>query len=466
MINLRRVVATSAIATLFFAGASPIASAVPSTLGTGDCAQTVDGLEGAVTRSGNYCLVAIKGPVVSSGESGQWTVPADVTEIDVLVIGGGGGGGNFAGGGAGAMLEMTEITVTPGSSYSLTVGAGGAGTSSTTVGGSGGSLSALAELMAYGGGGGSSTAQSDGATVYSATSPGGSGGGAMSSPVGAWKFVGEDGGTSNSGQAPATGSAAGTDGLGERNKGGDSEAVYVYFSNANYSYQNGASVPGVGISISFWQGAGGGGAGTGGGDTTFVSNGTVGKTAGAFNSTVKPGEGGDGLASSLVAGTAATELAIGEVVGQDVYFAGGGGGRTNFDAATTEPKNWDYSPTDFLDYALSGVGGLGGGGGTGADRFINGAVVSATNNGWANTGGGGRAAAAGGSGMVLIRYLIPGSVTPPVDPTDGESGNGTNLADTGLDSALLPWGLGVAALLVAGGIGALGYRRIRATARR
>lgn len=435
---------------LVIAASSSVATAVPGPLGTGECAQTVDGLTGTTTRSGNYCLIAIKGPVVSSGESGTWTVPADVTEVDVLVVGGGGGGGNFAGGGAGAMYEATGIPVTENTSYSITVGAGGAGSSSATVAGSGGLPSAFAELVAYGGGGGSSTAQSNGATVYSATSPGGSGGGAMSVPVGPWKFVGNGSGTSNSGQNPASGSAAGTDGLGFRNDGGDSEAVYVYFSNANYSYQNGSGSPGTGLSIAFWQGAGGGGAGSDGGDTTWVSNGTVGKTGDDFNTVVIPGEGGDGRASSLVAGTAATELAIGEVVGQDVYFAGGGGGRMNFDAASTEPKNWDYQPVTFLNYALNGVGGLGGGGGIGNDRFINGAVVSPANAGFANTGGGGKSTGAGGSGIVVIRYLIPGSVPPPVDPGDNEDGGSqARLASTGVDDAMTASTLGIM-FLVAG----------------
>lgn len=438
------------------------AHAVIGTLGTGECAQQVDGLTGSVTRSGNYCLIAIKGPTVSSGGSGTWVVPAEVTEVDVLVVGGGGGGGNFGGGGAGAMYEGTEIAVTPAESIGIAVGAGGAGSSSVSVAGSHGLPSSFDDIVAYGGGGGSSVNQSAGATVYSATSPGGSGGGAVASPVGVQKARGDVAGTSNLKQEPvSTGSIAGTAGVGSRTAGGDANAVFAYLSNANYSNLNGSS-PGIGLSITFWIGAGGGGAAEPGGDVVWESDGTVGKTGSDFNTTAIPGVGGAGQATSLLESTAATELAIGEVVGQDVYFAGGGGGRSNFDAATTEPKVWDYSPSEFINYSLNGIGGTGGGGGIGEGRVINGAPVSPANAGFANTGGGGKATGAGGTGIVVIRYLIPGSVPPPVDPPIDPSDDNASprLADTGATTGLIIGGSLISALLLVGGIGAIRRSRI------
>ena len=168
------------------------------------------------------------------------------------------------------------------------------------------------------------------------------------------------------------------------------------------------------------------------------------------------------MPASFIDATDAVALGIGEVSGSDVYFAGGGGGRMNFDAASTEPKNWDYSPTDYLDYALNGRGGLGGGGGTGANRVINGVTVAAANPGFENTGGGGRSAAAGGSGIVVIRYLIPGSeppVDPPVDPTDENSGS--ILAETGVSSTIVSTSFGIAGLLFALGIAAIVRSRRR-----
>lgn len=67
----------------------------------------------------------------------SWTVPADVDQIEVWVFGGGGGGGGYSnvvstyqnagGGGGGGGCEYKILNVTPGSSHTITIGAGGAG---------------------------------------------------------------------------------------------------------------------------------------------------------------------------------------------------------------------------------------------------------------------------------------------------------------------------------------------------
>lgn len=462
MTSLRRTLAITAISGLALAAFSQPALGVTTTLGTGDCAQQVDGLTGSVMRSGNYCLIALKGPNVSSGVSGTWTVPAEITEVEILVVGGGGGGGNFGGGGAGALYEDTDIPVTPAEDINITIGSGGAGTSSTTVAGSNGLPTSFDDIVAYGGGGGSSSGQGMGATVHTSTSPGGSGGGAMASPVGPAKFVGQGSGTSNTVFPDSAGSVAGTAGVGSRNKGGDSNAVYVYLSNANYSFTNGG-LPGTGISISFWQGAGGGGAGEAGGDISWQSNGLVGKTGDDFNTTFSPGAGGAGQAASFLDATSATELAVGEVVGEEVFLAGGGGGRGNFDAATSHPTVWDYNNPVFLSYSLGGAFGLGGGGGSGANREINGVTGPSAGPGFANTGGGGRFNASGGSGLVVIRYVVPGSeppVDPPVDPPI-DNGDMTTLADTGAPQSLVGIGAVTSAVLIGLGLAAVRQSRSR-----
>ena len=59
-----------------------------------------------------------------------WTAPAGVTFIEVLVVGGGGGGGlanQAGGGGAGGVLYNPTLGVTPGSEYTIKIGAGGSG---------------------------------------------------------------------------------------------------------------------------------------------------------------------------------------------------------------------------------------------------------------------------------------------------------------------------------------------------
>ena len=74
-------------------------------------------------------------PIVTSFttvESTTWTAPAGVTSIEYLVVAGGGSGGGTTGsadgsgggGGAGGYRSGT-LTVTPGTAYGVTVGAGG-----------------------------------------------------------------------------------------------------------------------------------------------------------------------------------------------------------------------------------------------------------------------------------------------------------------------------------------------------
>ena len=110
----------------------------------------------------------VKSVVASSGNvggsatftaSGTWTCPAGVYTAFVRVLGGGAGGGGHPanrssgdGGGGGAAVEITSvIKVTPGTTYTITVGAGGAGSSGN--GGDGGNSSALG-ITGYGGSGG------------------------------------------------------------------------------------------------------------------------------------------------------------------------------------------------------------------------------------------------------------------------------------------------------------------------
>lgn len=107
---------------------------------------------------------------VTFTSSGTWTCPAGVDLARVLCVGGGGGGsvqedspayGN--GGGGGAIVEKT-VPVTPGTPYTITVGAGGAGGWTTTgdgqnhAGNSGGSSSFGSLVTAVGGQGGQTTA--------------------------------------------------------------------------------------------------------------------------------------------------------------------------------------------------------------------------------------------------------------------------------------------------------------------
>ena len=95
-------------------------------------------------------LMPSSGDVVASIEtvgSCEWTVPAGITSISISVIGGGGGGGGGyrgsgstyttvylgGGGGGGGQFQRETYVVTPGATYTMTVGS--AGTAGETSGG-------------------------------------------------------------------------------------------------------------------------------------------------------------------------------------------------------------------------------------------------------------------------------------------------------------------------------------------
>lgn len=93
----------------------------------------------------------------------SWTAPADVTSVDILLVGGGGGaGGAFngegaaAGGAGGGGVLQTPLSVTAGASYTVTIGAGGSGGTSAPTAGGHGSPSSFGSLLTSFGGGASS----------------------------------------------------------------------------------------------------------------------------------------------------------------------------------------------------------------------------------------------------------------------------------------------------------------------
>jgi hypothetical protein len=88
----------------------------------------------------------------------SWRVPPGVTNITVLVVGGGGGGGNGIGasnnpaqGGKSGKVNTRVLSVTPGQSIQVVVGAGGSGTWVQSSAGSRGGNSSFGEVSAEGG---------------------------------------------------------------------------------------------------------------------------------------------------------------------------------------------------------------------------------------------------------------------------------------------------------------------------
>lgn len=202
--------------------------------------------------------------------SGTWVAPSDVTSVSVECWAGGGGGGscnNFfgqsgngggGGGGGGAYSKLNTFTVTPGNSYTVTVGQGGPGAPFTASFGSfatdGGDswFNSTGTVLAKGGKGGEN--------VASATSAVSGGvGGASASGVGNVKHSGGDAG---GGVFPTSTSGGGGGGAGSTGDGGSATGP-TGGSGTTIGGGNGAN----GISGTGGQGVGGsllGGGGSGG----------------------------------------------------------------------------------------------------------------------------------------------------------------------------------------------------------
>ena len=304
--------------------------------------------------------------------SGTFTVPGNDIYADVLVVGGGGGGGqdNAGGGGAGGLIFKPmhrfggrRVSGTPDGFYIITIGSGGAGSPEQNAGPapkSGGDTTIKRVRSAWGNNTSYSTESFSTAIIFIAKGggPGQNGGNTRASSLNGGSGGGQDGEVNN-------GSAGGT--ASQPTQSGDS-GTYGYGNNGGASNSE--------------AGGGGGGAGEAGGNGSSVTSGIG-------------GNGGDGL--SGVGGYDFAEIygtRYGEVVGEDVYFAGGGAG-----------GNKNGITGSFAS------GGKGGGGNAGA-------TPSTNENGLPGTGGGGAGAfwssgyqyniwgGNGGSGIVMIRYKL------------------------------------------------------------
>lgn len=205
-----------------------------------------------------------------------WTAPAGVTQVEYLVVAGGGGAGNgydnAGGGGGGAGMVLTgNVAVTPGQSYTVTVGAGGAGGADTRTNnpGAAGNNSVFASITALGGGQGlgSRTGGAVGAAQISDTTA-------------------------------ATGGSGSGGGLGGKGGGGATGAGSANSGATGGSGGAGISSSITGSSITYGVGGAGGGAGA---PTTDGANGTAnsgnGGQGGKSNSadSAKGGDGGSGI---------------------------------------------------------------------------------------------------------------------------------------------------------------------------
>lgn len=126
----------------------------------------------------------------------NWVAPVDVTSVEYLVVGGGGGGGGAydtgAGGGGGAGTVRTgTLSVSPSTTYTITIGTGGTG-GIGEANGSNGTQSVFASIVSPGGSGGYRSREApDGIGVGGAQATlisgggGGNGGGHSGTSIGA-----------------------------------------------------------------------------------------------------------------------------------------------------------------------------------------------------------------------------------------------------------------------------------------
>ena len=233
------------------------------------------------------------------------------TILSYLVVAGGGAGGatnGGGGGGAGGYLTGT-LTVTPGTTYSATVGAGGSISSRLTAGANGSnsllSAPSISTITAIGGGGGGSEDVPGNQVVGANGKTGGSGGGAAT-----FSSTEGTGGSGTPGQGNAGGGGR-TDAATYRVGGGGGGAG-APGANATTS-GTGAGAGGIGIQSSitgtatYYAGGGGGGnfspggtpaaGGLGGGGTGGA--GGPGTNPGSAGTTNTGGGGGGGGGGSL-----------------------------------------------------------------------------------------------------------------------------------------------------------------------
>ena len=290
-------------------------------------------------------------------KSGSWTVPANVTSVNVLLFGGGGGAGSNAhsegeerakgGGGGGGYMAKSTLTVTPKQSISITIGAGGA------VGQAGGTTSFGSLLSAQGGSAGEN-ARVDGTHGY-----GGKGG---------------DGGSGGAG----------------------SIGTYLNYRVNCGAGGNGAQFGGGAGSYEAKGGNGGtygGGGGAGGSYSGTYSGGTGGQYGGAGGNSEKNG----------TKGTDTTNVADIDFKGLGKagagYTDGGGGGGGGYGG--NGGNGGLYEGGGGGGYGGNGGNSGGGGGGYGAPAYGKGGGGYGAN----NYGHGGDLASAGASGICIITYV-------------------------------------------------------------
>lgn len=232
---------------------------------------------------GGYLQASTNNSVIKGQQkftsSGTYTVPASVRSVEIFCVGGGGSGassndgglGHYCGGGGGGGYTKTgTYTVTPGSSYVVTVGAGGKGVAAA-AGNSGGTTSVGTLISAAGGGNGHTPQEKS----QCFGGDGGSGGGGSS---GSSSIAGGAGG-SNGSDGLSSGSSS------SRGRGGKGQGT----TTREFGSSSGTLYSGGGAGGHYWNGdtVASGGAGGGG-------EGACGAHGAGYGGSANTGGGGGG----------------------------------------------------------------------------------------------------------------------------------------------------------------------------
>jgi hypothetical protein len=348
----------------------------------------------AITGSTNLCWngtttlipeYPIGGTITNSGGYRTHTFTTDGTLVvptgfsggaEVLVVGGGGGGGSGrgGGGGAGGLLFNSNFTLTAGTTYTVTIGAGGAAETN-------GNNSVFGSIIANGGGrGGSHNGNSAVATNNGQN--GGSGGGAA---INFYTSIFNGGAaTISQGNNGGTSGTSGTDDPRNTGGGGGFAEAGRAGSGGNATWTSGVS-PNGGDGLYFPQFQSFGTSG-------WFAGGGGGSKAGSDRSGAPGGVGGQGGGG---AGSATGTSSVSGVSGIANTGGGGGGGD-----GIVNTLNGTLTTT--------GTGGSGGSGVVIVRYYVgNGGTWSSDNNSVASVDGNGLVSAVS-VGSANISYVISG----------------------------------------------------------
>ena len=282
--------------------------------------QTNTAIQWTNTGSQAFSVLAGSGGTVSNT---SWTCPTGVTSIELLVVAGGGQGGSShgGGGGGGGVIYNSAFPVTPGTAYTVTVGAGGYLVQSTPS--QNGSNSVFGSLTAIGGGAGTNEG---GAGLTGGSGGGGGGKGGATNNVGPGTTgQGNPGGrgTDNAPYNGGGGGGAGGPGQPATTAGGTGGPGVLYNISGTPTYYAGGGGgncygPTSGTLIGF---GGVGGGGNGGiyqtGSTTSGTAGTASTGGGGGGNLLASGNlygmaGGSGIVIIRFALATATTMATGQ----------------------------------------------------------------------------------------------------------------------------------------------------------